>query len=249
MSLGECNRAALLIISIILLSHLDTLPPHFAVLKKVESGSYMHCVFAIQPHNTVLLLSAPSSLLRLPYTNFSHLASSSSQPMPHTAFLPPSPFSFPLSDLKVPRKYPSRMCTNGNQRNNTTNNNPSTPKKLPITNSPDSPPARGRKPVPNKTDTSSTKSNVYADGTPGDMAGGPPVGRGMGPRRGTKEKKVTRAAAIQKSQTFADAWAEQNQGRVDVWLIIGALTLLTPLLILAWAVATGVIPTGGLFGE
>lgn len=79
------------------------------------------------------------------------------------------------------------------------------------------------------------------------MVGGPPVGDGMGPRRGAKEKKVTRAAAIQKSQSFADAWAEQNQGRVDVWLIIGALTLLTPILILVWAVATGVIPTGGLF--
>lgn len=79
------------------------------------------------------------------------------------------------------------------------------------------------------------------------MAGGPVVGEGMGPRRGTREKKVTRAAAIQKSQSFADAWAEQNQGKIDVWLIIGLLTLLTPIIILIWAVATGVIPTAGLF--
>lgn len=81
------------------------------------------------------------------------------------------------------------------------------------------------------------------------MVGGPAVGAGLGPRRGAQEKKVTRAAAIQKSKGFADAWAEQNQGRIDVWLIIGALTLLTPVLILVWAVATGVIPTEGLFDE
>lgn len=90
---------------------------------------------------------------------------------------------------------------------------------------------------------------MYADARAGDMVGAPGVGEGLGPRRGTGEKKVTKAAAIQKSQSFADAWAEQNQGRVDVWLIIGAITLLTPLVILAWAVATGVIPTGGLFEE
>lgn len=93
------------------------------------------------------------------------------------------------------------------------------------------------------------ESNTYAESAPGDMANAPEVGEGMGPRRGTKEKKVTRAAEIQKSQSFADAWAEQNQGRVDVWLIIGAMTLLTPLLILAWGVASGAIPTGGLFDD
>lgn len=164
--------------------------------------------------------------------------------MPHTAFLLPSPLSLSLSHPKVPQKCPPRMCTNSDQRNNTNNNNPSTPKKLSITNSPPTP---GRKLVRNKPGTTSTKPNLYADASPGDMAGGPAVGEGMGPRRGTKEKKVTRAAAIQKSQSFADAWAEQNQGRIDVWLIIGAITLLTPLIILAWAVATGVIPTGGLF--
>ncbi|PXF41269.1 hypothetical protein BWQ96_09029 [Gracilariopsis chorda] len=116
------------------------------------------------------------------------------------------------------------------------------PKKLPVTNSPPS----KRKLVRNKSETG---PSVYADARAGDMVGAPQVGEGLGPRRGAKEKKVTRAAAIQKSQGFADAWAEQNQGRVDVWLIIGALTLLTPLIILAWAVATGVIPTGGLFED
>lgn len=110
-------------------------------------------------------------------------------------------------------------------------------RKLPVSNAP---PNTGKKLVRNKT-------QEYADGSAGDMVGGPEVGEGMGPRRGTKEKKVTRAAAIQKSQSFADAWAEQNQGKVDVWLIIGAMTLLTPVVILVWAVATGVIPTGGLF--
>lgn len=100
----------------------------------------------------------------------------------------------------------------------------------------------GRKLVRNVADV-----NQFAEASAGDMANAPKVGEGMGPRRGNKEKKVTRAAAIQKSQSFADAWAEQNQGRVDVWLIIGAVTLLTPLLILVWGVASGVIPTGGLF--
>eukprot|EP00183_Erythrolobus_madagascarensis_P007023 CAMPEP_0185846402 /NCGR_PEP_ID=MMETSP1354-20130828/2056_1 /TAXON_ID=708628 /ORGANISM="Erythrolobus madagascarensis, Strain CCMP3276" /LENGTH=100 /DNA_ID=CAMNT_0028546531 /DNA_START=849 /DNA_END=1148 /DNA_ORIENTATION=- len=32
-----------------------------------------------------------------------------------------------------------------------------------------------------------------------------------------KKKKVSKAAEIQKSQSFADAWAEQNRGKVDVW--------------------------------
>lgn len=116
-------------------------------------------------------------------------------------------------------------------------------KKLPVTNSPPQP---GRKLIRNKSDA---KSNTYATGSAGDMVGGPPVGSGMGPRRGVKDKKVTKAAAIQNSRSFADAWADQNQGRIDVWLIIGIITLLTPLVILAWAVATGVIPTGGLFEE
>lgn len=112
-----------------------------------------------------------------------------------------------------------------------------------MTNSPAVP---GRKLVRNVSSSPSPPS-TYADARPGDMVGAPPVGTGMGPRRGTDEKKVTKAAAIQKSQSFADAWAEQNQGKVDVWLIIGVLTLLTPIAILVWAVATGVIPTGGLF--
>lgn len=133
--------------------------------------------------------------------------------------------------------------------------NDSVPKKpnrnLPVTNSPPS----ARKLVRNKPGTEAPptstepKSGVYADARAGDMVGAPGVGEGLGPRRGVSEKKVTRAAAIQKSQTFADAWAEQNQGRVDVWLIIGAVTLLTPIIILVWAIATGVIPTGGLFED
>lgn len=125
-------------------------------------------------------------------------------------------------------------------------------RKLPVTNSPPS----TRKLVRNKPGTSPSedgdtpmKSAVYADARAGDMVGAPPVGDGLGPRRGAADKKVTRAAAIQKSQTFADAWAEQNEGRLDVWLIIGAVTLLTPFVILAWAVTTGVIPTGGLFEQ
>lgn len=123
---------------------------------------------------------------------------------------------------------------------------PLKPKKLPVTNSPAQP---NRKLTRNISDASPAARPTYADGSAGDMAGGPPVGEGMGPRRGKKEKKVTRAAAIQKSQSFADAWAEQNQGRVDIWLIIGLLFLLTPFVILAWAISTGVIPTGGLFEE
>ena len=117
-------------------------------------------------------------------------------------------------------------------------------RKLPVTNSPPTP---GKKLVRNKPDAQG--SGTYADSSAGDMAGGPEVGEGLGPRRGVKEKKVTKAAAIQKSQGFADAWAEQNQGRLDVWFVIGLITLLTPLVILVWAVATGVIPTGGLFEE
>lgn len=87
----------------------------------------------------------------------------------------------------------------------------------------------------------------YAQSSAGDMVGAPKVGEGMGPKRGTAEKKVTRAAAIQKSQTFADAWAEQNQGRFDVWLVIGLLTLLTPIFGLIFGVTSGAIPIGGLF--
>lgn len=119
---------------------------------------------------------------------------------------------------------------------------PPAAKKMPVTNSPATP---GRKLV--RSVDASAPPPAYADARPGDMVGAPEVGEGMGPRRGARDKKVTRAAAIQKSQSFADAWAEQNEGRVDVWLIIAALTLLTPIAILAWAVATGVIPTGGLF--
>jgi len=116
------------------------------------------------------------------------------------------------------------------------------PKKLSVTNSS---PVTGRKLVRNVSDVSSAPK--YDQGSAGDMVGGPEVGAGMGPRRCTREKKVTRAAAIQKSQSFADAWAEQNEGKLDVWLIIGALFLITPFAILGWAVSTGVIPTGGLF--
>lgn len=155
---------------------------------------------------------------------------------------------------------PIRMCDTRPSANEN-DNNPDGPKvakarKMQVSNSPPS----KRKLVRNKpgmepSDKDSYmvdaagkgRSNVYADARPGDMVGGPEVGEGLGPRRGKKEKKVTRAAAIQKSQGFADAWAEQNAGKIDVWIIIGAVTLLTPILILVWAVATGVIPTGGLF--
>jgi hypothetical protein len=50
---------------------------------------------------------------------------------------------------------------------------------------------------------------------------------------------------------FADAWASQNRdrggSRIDVWVIIGLLFILTPFVILGIAVYTGVVPTGGLF--
>lgn len=128
-------------------------------------------------------------------------------------------------------------------------------RKVSVSNSPQS----KRKLVRNKAgmEGSAVKSDVdvdvdsemFADGTAGDMTGGPQVGEGLGPRRGKGEKKVTRAAAIQKGKGFADAWAEQNAGKIDVWIIIGLVTLLTPLVILAWAVTTGVIPTSGLFDE
>lgn len=140
------------------------------------------------------------------------------------------------SRIRNPRVCPVRMSQD------TPDSQKPAPKKLPVTNSPPS----KQKLVRNKSELNDT---VFADGSAGDMAGGPQVGEGMGPRRGVRDKKVTKAAAIQKSQGFADAWAEQNQGKVDVWLIIGAITLLTPLLILVWAVSTGVIPTGGLFED
>lgn len=149
---------------------------------------------------------------------------------------------------------PARMTatppsTEDDQSSDSVNTNS---RKIPVTNSPPS----NRKLVRNKPGatpasppTPEASKSVYADARAGDMIGGPEVGEGLGPRRGAREKKVTRAAAIQKSQSFADAWAEQNQGRIDVWIIIGLITLLTPLVILAWAIATGVIPTGGLFEE
>lgn len=124
------------------------------------------------------------------------------------------------------------------------------PRKLPVTNSePSTRKLTRNKPGMASDNSAVPSSSVYADGRAGDMVGGPEVGEGLGPRRGASEKKVTRAAAIQKSQTFADAWAEQNEGKLDVWLIIGALTLLTPILILLWAIATGVIPTAGIFED
>mmetsp|Transcript_2773 Transcript_2773/g.4878 ORF Transcript_2773/g.4878 Transcript_2773/m.4878 type:complete len:117 (+) Transcript_2773:791-1141(+) len=57
-----------------------------------------------------------------------------------------------------------------------------------------------------------------------------------------KEKKVTKAAEVQKSQNFSDAWAEQNRGKVDIWLVIGLLTLLTPAGVLIYGISSGMIP-------
>ncbi|KAK4533320.1 hypothetical protein CCYA_CCYA16G4202 [Cyanidiococcus yangmingshanensis] len=57
-----------------------------------------------------------------------------------------------------------------------------------------------------------------------------------------RKKKVTRAAALQESLSFSDAWAARNRGRIDVWFVIGLLFILLPLGILIWGVATGVIP-------
>lgn len=118
------------------------------------------------------------------------------------------------------------------------------------------PPGQPARPMPKVTNESASRrklvrnvsdSGSYAQASAGDMVGAPKVGEGMGPKRGVKEKKVTKAAAIQKSQGFADAWAEQNQGRPDVWLAIGLVFLLTPLLILGWGVYTGIIPLGAAF--
>ncbi len=110
-------------------------------------------------------------------------------------------------------------------------------------------PVPGRKLVRNVRDLPVTTNPIYAEAAPGDMGKSPEVGAGMGPRRGKAEKKVTRAAAIQKSQSFADAWAEQNQGRVDVWLIIGIVTLLTPLAILVWGVVSGASLLAAFFDQ
>mmetsp|Transcript_7275 Transcript_7275/g.22160 ORF Transcript_7275/g.22160 Transcript_7275/m.22160 type:complete len:187 (+) Transcript_7275:48-608(+) len=56
------------------------------------------------------------------------------------------------------------------------------------------------------------------------------------------KKRVTRAAAIQESQGFADAWSQRNAGRLDVWFWIGLVFLLTPPAILVWGVTSGLIP-------
>jgi hypothetical protein len=71
----------------------------------------------------------------------------------------------------------------------------------------------------------------------------------VGKRLATKEvattrrhKKVTRAAALQESLSFSDAWAARNRGRIDIWFVIGLLFILLPLGILIWGIATGVIP-------
>jgi hypothetical protein len=91
---------------------------------------------------------------------------------------------------------------------------------------------------------------IFAEPSAGE-AGAAPVGTGLGPRRGQREKRVTKAAAAQGSMGFADAWASQNRdrggSRIDVWAIIGLLFILTPFVIIGIAVYTGAIPTGGLF--
>ncbi|KAJ8905173.1 hypothetical protein NDN08_001682 [Rhodosorus marinus] len=56
------------------------------------------------------------------------------------------------------------------------------------------------------------------------------------------KKKVSKAAVIQDSQGFADAWSAANKGRLDVWFWIGLIFLLTPPAFLAWGVYTGIIP-------
>uniref|UniRef100_A0A7S1THP7 Uncharacterized protein n=1 Tax=Compsopogon caeruleus TaxID=31354 RepID=A0A7S1THP7_9RHOD len=68
---------------------------------------------------------------------------------------------------------------------------------------------------------------------------GDPVGKREGTR---KNKKVTKAAAAQGSLGFADAWAASGRNRFDVWFFIGLATLLAPIGILAWGIATGRIP-------
>eukprot|EP00189_Rhodosorus_marinus_P009690 CAMPEP_0184738112 /NCGR_PEP_ID=MMETSP0315-20130426/844_1 /TAXON_ID=101924 /ORGANISM="Rhodosorus marinus, Strain UTEX LB 2760" /LENGTH=172 /DNA_ID=CAMNT_0027205691 /DNA_START=69 /DNA_END=587 /DNA_ORIENTATION=- len=56
------------------------------------------------------------------------------------------------------------------------------------------------------------------------------------------KKKVSKAAVIQDSQGFADAWSAANKGRLDFWFWIGLIFLLTPPAFLAWGVYTGIIP-------
>lgn len=138
----------------------------------------------------------------------------------------------------------TRTCRVRMQTEGGADENPGTPVPRPVPKVTNDSANPRRKLVRNVSDT---KNAGYAQAAPGDMVGAPKVGEGMGPRRGVQEKKVTKAAAIQKSQGFADAWAEQNQGRPDVWLFIGLIFLLTPLLVLAWGVWSGIIPLGAAF--
>eukprot|EP00182_Erythrolobus_australicus_P005997 CAMPEP_0185834716 /NCGR_PEP_ID=MMETSP1353-20130828/6048_1 /TAXON_ID=1077150 /ORGANISM="Erythrolobus australicus, Strain CCMP3124" /LENGTH=78 /DNA_ID=CAMNT_0028533203 /DNA_START=233 /DNA_END=469 /DNA_ORIENTATION=+ len=56
-----------------------------------------------------------------------------------------------------------------------------------------------------------------------------------------KEKKMGRAAS-QQQMGFADAWAERNKGKVDIWLIIAALFFLIPFGTLGYGIWSGIIP-------
>mmetsp|Transcript_7087 Transcript_7087/g.12758 ORF Transcript_7087/g.12758 Transcript_7087/m.12758 type:complete len:136 (-) Transcript_7087:1044-1451(-) len=66
-------------------------------------------------------------------------------------------------------------------------------------------------------------------------------------RRVTGPKKVTRAAEIQNSMSFLDAWAAVNGNKIDVWVVIGVLTILVPVAGLVIGLVTGVIP--GLYAD
>lgn len=113
-------------------------------------------------------------------------------------------------------------------------------------------PVKGRRLVRNISDLSQESSGSESEEQPfaaprAGEAGGPEVGKGLGPRRGTqKEKRVTKASAAQGSMSFADAWASQNRDRggtrFDFWFWVGLLFILTPAVILVVALYTGVIP-------
>ncbi|KAA8493774.1 hypothetical protein FVE85_4911 [Porphyridium purpureum] len=58
-------------------------------------------------------------------------------------------------------------------------------------------------------------------------------------------KKFSQASVDQQHMSFQDAWYVKNGRKVDVWVVIGALTILTPVLGLLIGALTGAIP--GLF--
>ena len=61
-------------------------------------------------------------------------------------------------------------------------------------------------------------------------------------RRGDGPKKVSRAASAQQGLGFQDAWTLKNGRKFDVWVLIGLLTILTPVGVLVYGLVSGLIP-------